>query len=255
MLKESPVQMPEWIRERFPPDLRSAVDYLRSVIDERMLREIAEADYAQDVAEHLAALKPIWEGRELTELHYWFPMEVLELMQWSEPEDYDWKPGSAGSRGHKMRAFSCAVLLATPNFEPDKETLIQMIDSVLLLGSEAQEATAKFLVWRLDNLGREEDRPFFALALASIALSLIEPLSTSLEQDLADWVGKEESSERTYLAGFIDSYRTSPWLFGLSHNNMRNERWKALIRTVQERSGDHPLGRMLAEKEALQAAP
>jgi hypothetical protein len=36
---------------------------------------------------------------------------------------------------------------------------------------------------------------------------------------------------------------------------MRNERWKALIRTVQERSGDHPLGRMLAEKEALQAAP
>jgi hypothetical protein len=72
MLKELPVQMPQWIRERFPPDQRAAVDYLRRLIDVDMLREIAEADYAQDVSEHLAALKPIWEGGELRELHYWY---------------------------------------------------------------------------------------------------------------------------------------------------------------------------------------
>ena len=250
MLKDSPVQMPQWIRERFPAEHLSAVDHLRGLIDEDMLKEIAEADYAQDVAEHLASLKPIWEGGELTALGHWSPKEVLQLIRWSEPEDPDWKPGSTGLRGHKMRAFSCAVLLATPIFEPDKETLIQMVDSVFLLGSEAEEATARFLVWRIDTLEREEDRPFFAFALAAIAQSLIEPLSTSQEQDLAEWVACEESSERAYLAGYDGSYRTSPWLFGLSYSNMLHGRWQALIRTVQERSGDSPLGRMIAEKEA-----
>ncbi len=248
MIAESPVQMPQWIRERFPPDQRSAVDYLRPLIDEDMLRGIAEADYAQDVAEHLAALKPIWEGGELTELDHWFPMEVLELIRWSEPEDSTWKPGSTGSRGHKMRAYSCAVLLATPNCNPNKETLIQMVDSVSLLGSEAQEATARFLVWRLDALSRDEDRPFFALALAAITHSLDNSLSSSLEQELVDWVIDEESAERTYLAGLRDSYQNSPWMFGLSFNDMRNDRWKTLIRAVQERAGDKPLGRMLTEK-------
>lgn len=247
MLKEYPVQMPQWIRERFRPDQRSAVDYLRGLIDEGMLKEIAEADYAQDVAEHLAALKAIWEGGELTELDHWFPMEVLELIRWSEPEDPEWKPGSTGSRGHKTRAFSCAVLLATPNFEPDKETLIQMVDSVALLGPEAREAAARFLVWRLDSLGREEDRPFFALALAAIIQSLEDSLSSPMEQELADWVADEESSERTYLAGFHDSYRSAPWMFGLSFNDMRNQRWQALIHTVRERSSDGPLGCMLAK--------
>jgi hypothetical protein len=250
MLKASQVQMPQLIRERFPPDQRAAVDHLRGLIDEGMLREIAEADYAQDVEGHFSALKPIWQGGDLTELDHWFPMEVLELIRWSEPEDANWNPGSTGLRGHNMRAFSCAVLLATPNFEPNKETLIQMIDSVLLLGSEAEEATAQFLVWRIDTLEREQDRPFFAFALAAIAQSLIKPLSTSQEQDLADWVACEESSERAYLAGYDDSYRTSPWLFGLSYSNMRHGRWQALIRTVKERSGDNPLGRMIAEKEA-----
>ncbi|WAC18786.1 hypothetical protein OVA24_16270 [Luteolibacter sp. SL250] len=239
--------MPQWIRERFPPDQRSAVDHLRSLIDEGMLREIAEADYARDAEQHLAALKPIRNGDELRELHYWFPDEVLRLIRWSEPEDPEWKPGSTGLRGHKMRAFSCAVLLAVPNFEPDKETLIQLVDSVFLLGPGALEATAGFLVWRLDTLGREEDRPFFALALAAVAQSLEDSISSSMEQELADWVTHEESSERAYLASFCDSYRTAPWLFGLSFSDMRNNKWEMLIRAVRERSGPRPLGRMLTE--------
>ncbi len=246
MPQESPVQMPQWIRERFPPDQRSAVDHLRDLIDEGMLREIAKADYAYDVEGHFSALKPIWQGGDLTELD-WCPKEVLELIRWSEPEAPAWKPGSTGARGHKMRAFSCAVLLASHNFEPDKETLIQMVDSVSCLGPEAQEATARFLVWRLGTLGGEEDRPFFALALAALIQSLEVSLSTAMEQDLADWVAGEESFERAYLTGLHESYRNAPWMFGLSFSDMCNERWKYLIRAVQERSGSNPLGRMLAE--------
>lgn len=246
MLKDFSVLMPSWIQDRFPPDQRAAVDFLRRLIDEDMLKEIAEADYDRDTKEHLSALMPIWKGDDLTEMDSWFPREVLELIRWSEPEVDEWKPGMAGPRGHIIRAFSCAVLLATPNFEPDKETLIQMIDSVFLLGSDAQEATARFLDWRLGLLEHEEDRPFFALGLTAIILSLEEGLSAKEEQDLAEWVASEESSERSYLAGFHESYRSSRWLFGLSFSDMRNGRWEELIRKVKEMSGDNPLGRMLS---------
>lgn len=247
--------MPQWIRERFTPDQRSAVDHLRGLIDEGMLREIAEADYAQDVDEHLAVLTTIWQGGKLTELDHWFPLEVLQLIRWSEPADIHWKPGSVGMRGHYIRSFSCAVILATPNCESEKETLIQLIHSVLRIGTEAMEATARFLVWKIDSLKHEEDRPFFAFALAAIIQSLINPLSTSQEQDLADWVACEESSERAYLAGYDDSYRTTTWLFGLSHNNMLNDRWENLIYTVMEKSGDNPLARMIGQIKWNQTQP
>ncbi|MFT4177052.1 MAG: hypothetical protein QM627_10400 [Luteolibacter sp.] len=247
MPKEFSIKMPPWVRERFPPTQQSAVDCLRQAIDEKMLREIAEADYALDAEKHLEALIPIWKGDELKKLDSWFPMEVLELIRWSEPENSEWKPGSTGTRGHKMRAFSCAVLLATPNFEPDKETLIQMVDSVLILGREAQEATSKFLVWRIDRLGREEDRPFFALALAAIIQVLDPSLSMVNERELADWIENEESAARDYLSKFDDDYRTCPWLFGLSFNDMCNKRWELLIDRMRQNSKGNPLGRMLAK--------
>jgi hypothetical protein len=200
MRKKPPVPMPGWVRERFPPDKRAAIEHLRRRIDEGMLREIAEADYAQDVERHLAALRPLWSGVEFTELQHWFPMEVLELIRWSEPQDKDWKPGSTGLRGHQMRAFCCAVLLAVSIFEPEKETLIQFLDSVLVLGADATEAAGRFLTWKINTLGREDDRPFFALAIAG-ALHVLEPeMPVSEEESLAQWVQDEEASERDYLS-------------------------------------------------------
>lgn len=185
---ESPVPMPQWIRERFPPDRRSAIEHLRQRVDEGMLREIAEADYSQDVERHLAALRPLWSGDEFTELQHWFPREVLELIRWSEPEDKDWKPGSSGLRGHQMRAFCCAALLAASNFEPEKETLVQFLDSVLVLGADATEAAGRFLTWKINTLGRNDDRPFFALAVAGALHALESEMLISEEELLAHWV-------------------------------------------------------------------
>lgn len=227
-------KMPDWLRDRYPVGERAAVDYLRALIDEGMLREIAEADYIRDVEKHLAALKSIWEGAELGEMHHWYPMEVLELIRWSEPEESDWAPGSVGLRGHLMRAFSCAVLLATPNFEPEKETLIQMLDSVFVIGERATDAMARFLVWRLKFLGREADRPFFVLALSAIA-GLSTPAISAIEQhDLAAWIEEEEAQEREYLTGFRASWKEAPWLFGLSFSEMRNDCWLRLVLRLGE---------------------
>lgn len=79
MPSKSTIELPRWILERFPPNQRATVDYFRQQVDEDILREIAGADYSQDIDQHLAALKPIWNGGDLIELDVWFPMEVLEL--------------------------------------------------------------------------------------------------------------------------------------------------------------------------------
>ncbi|MBW7877625.1 MAG: hypothetical protein H3C47_16735 [Candidatus Cloacimonetes bacterium] len=248
MWKESSVLIPAWIRDRFPPQRRSAVDFLKNLIDEDMLREICEADYAQYVTEHFLALKPIWEGNDWTELDYLIPMEVLELIRWSEPEVPEWKPGSVGIRGHKMRAFSCSVLLATSNFEPDQNTLIQMLDSVSVIGQQAEEAGARFLVWQLDRMGLDECRPFFVLGLAAMIQSVLNPISLEMEKDLAEWIISQESEIRAYLTGFRESYKVAPWLFGLSFHDLRVKRWEALILSMQKKSGDKPLGQMFTQK-------
>lgn len=249
MAQDTPIQMPPWSQERFPPNPRAAVDYFRRTVDVGMLQEIAEADYAQGSEKHLQALRPIWSGANLTELDSWYPREVLELIRWSEPEDPEWKPGASGLRGHRMRAFSCAVLLAAPNSEHGQDTLIQLIDSAFSLGADAQEATAKFLTWKVETLDREQDRPFFAFALASL-LQVLEPkLSSAKEQQLADWLQQEEAAEREYQAKYDKNWRTSPWLVGPSPDGLRIKRWVTLLQKVSQTSGSRPLGQMLAQHQ------
>lgn len=247
--KGTPFPMPPWILERFPPNPRAAVDYFRRSVDAGMLQEIAEADYAQGVEKHLQALRPIWSGANLTELDSWYPREVLELIRWSEPGDPEWKPGATGLRGHRMRAFSCAVLLAAPNLENDQATLIQLVDSGFVLGPDAQKAIASFLTWKVGTLDRENDRPFFAFALASLLQALEPKLPIAKEQELADWLQQEEAAERSHQAKKDKSCQTSPWLVGLSPNGQRNTRWESLLQKVGQTSGSRPLGVMLAKHQ------
>ena len=89
---------------------------------------------------------------------------------------------------------------------------------------------------------REEDRPFFVLALAAIAYHRTPELTIAQEEDLAEWIYHEEYAEREYLTCFNEKYRNAPWLFGLSFNDMRNTKWLALIRKIQRASGPRPLG-------------
>jgi hypothetical protein len=248
MSQKSSVEIPRWVRERLPPNPRAAVDYLRLRIDEGQLREIAAADYGRDLEDHLRALRPLWSGSELGDLDSWFPMEVLELIRWSEPEDRDWKPGSTGLRGRQMRAFCSAVLLATPNHEPNRETLVQLLESVLAMGREAVEAAGRFLTARIDSLGRDDDRPFFALGTAVVLRALEPEMALEDEERLADWILEEEAFERGYLASFHPKYTSAPWLFGLSFSGLRDDKWKGLIEGIRQSGGDRPLGRMLSGK-------
>src|ERR1700761_2888417 len=96
---------------RFSPDPNALLRLVSKHVNESMLNEIAAADYGDKVAEHLAPLRQIRDGRSLRAPMRWEPREVLELIRWSEPDIPDWKPGSSGERGHWMRAFCCSALL------------------------------------------------------------------------------------------------------------------------------------------------
>src|SRR4051812_24967850 len=76
-----------------------------------MLGGISLADYGSDAVEHLAALRVLRETGRFPDESGWIPMEVLQLIRWSEPENPEWKPGRTGEFGQWMRAFSCAAIL------------------------------------------------------------------------------------------------------------------------------------------------
>lgn len=218
------------------------MDFFRLQLDGAMIREIASADYAMDVERHEVALISLWKGEDWDELDIWYPMEVLKLVRWSDREAQD-------LCGHRMRAFCCAALLITSNFEPDKETLIQLLHSALVLGEAASRAVAEFLTWKIPTLKREEDRPFFVLGLAAICWLTELNLGLDEEKILADWVNAEETSERCYRLGFSRNDESSmPWLFGLSYSDQLNHRWIDLISRLLPEGEAGPLGQLLTEK-------
>ena len=148
-------------------------------VDDSMLREIAQADYGMDADAHLRALNAV-KTDNLPVPMPWEPREVLELVRWSEPEDLKWKPSSAGARGHWMRLFSCAVLLRAASesendgyFLGEDSTIIQRVDSVIMLGKKSSQAALSFLLWC--NQYRElhdGDTGYFAEAILCLAVSL-----------------------------------------------------------------------------------
>lgn len=213
-----------------------------------MIRSIAAADYGRDFDAHLSELTHLWQGNDWEELGVWYPMEVLELIRWSEPDEAADALDSERTEGHCTRAFCCAALLVTSNFEPEKETLIQLVDSAFAIGGRVPDAVARFLSWKLPLLGREDDKPFFALALAAIARIEMDELTREQEASLAEWIAAEENSERRYLSSYSSSYQEASWLFGLSWSDMRSDRWVELIVRLQEGWPGAPLAILFKSK-------
>src|SRR5262249_52371857 len=104
----------------FNPNRDALLDVLLPQIDASMLLEVAQADYGEDVEQHLPPLKLFRDHRALPILN-WCPAEVLELVRWSQPEVPGWKPGGQGRYGHLLRAFACSALLASYTREENQD--------------------------------------------------------------------------------------------------------------------------------------
>ena len=200
-----------------------------SRVDDSMLREIAAADYGQDVDEHLKQLLAIKHGKVHVPMR-WEPREVLELIRWSEPEDPTWSPGSTGERGHWMRLFACSALLraaAEPAnegyFMGEDSTIIQLVDSGIKLGKKTATATLRFLSWCMQQRSPNSyDRPYFAVAILillvfldrcdpeSEAIAIAATISEhSTHSELIDESQKAKTWRRLIQGFLMDSKKTS----------------------------------------------
>ncbi len=225
----------------FEPERDELLRALSRHVDDGMLREIAEADYGEEANAHEAALRRIRDQGEIPVPIDWVPKEVLELTRWSQPDAPNYRGGSKGERGHRVRAFATATLLragAEPtnaDFIPaENETLAQLLASAAVLGSEVEEAALRFLAWRAIHFSSHEtERPFFALAvlLAAVAVGWHRRGDEFFLDRLIDWVHAEERQAREYSGGLLPN-QGGPWVLGLTLFNQRHDTWRELARRL-----------------------
>jgi hypothetical protein len=210
--------------ESLNPDQHILFVEIAKHIDDDMLEEISAANYALDADVHLVALRRLRDTGELLEPLHWFPCEVLELIRNSEPEDPAWKPGSAGIRGHWMRAFSSAALLRAfgPPWDynadpaPPSYTLVQLLRSLACLPVDLFPVTIRFISWFMlhaDLEGSNEQPIYFGIALLWLTLRQAQ---LQLDEELirlSEWIVKrEEEFHRRWPRAF------DRWLLGIAHD-------------------------------------
>jgi len=190
--------MIEDLLDRFDPDADVLLRAISSHVNDEMLDCVSRADYGEDSDEHLSALQQIRDTGSMPENLGWIPMEVLELIRWSEPEDPKWKPGRTGEFGHWMRAFSCAAILRAEhqpgsyyyNDGSTDSTTIQLILSLEAIPVDLYREAARHFAWLLLKVGPEGKNNSvreFAVALFWFALHLTPHVSDSDLIALAQW--------------------------------------------------------------------
>ena len=223
-----------------------------------MLEKIAAADYGCNLRRHRRALEKIVGSGTVPDPIGGYPGEVLELIRWSEPDTPGWSPGGLGRNGHVMRTFSCTVLLlsgALPeghqrHVDSEGDTLVQLISSVLRLGSEFSLPTADLVLSRLAEhpLG-EADRPFFVLALLlMLRLGGIATPSRDQWSVLANWLDDAEVEARLASPSPDSGY----WLLDINSYVKRGS-WMVLAREAF--GPDSPAGTELIAQRVAEWPP
>jgi hypothetical protein len=238
--------IPSILIKAFPPYADALLAKCGELVTDDMLEEISRADYGMEADAHLAALVSIRDEVRVPAPLPWQPKEVLELVGWSQPEKPAWKPGSTGERGHIMRAFCCAALLRAAAesanqgyFGGENQTLIQLIESALILGRGLPEAAGSFLTWRIPLLRTDDDeRPFFAFGLVALALSVGQDSLTAHDIDaLVDYVDRTETAARDPMGVCTPDMFNGSFLAGTCYDR-RHAAWRALAAKLRSRVPD-----------------
>lgn len=183
---------------QFEPEPDSLLRGISIHIDDEILEWISTADYGSRADEQLVALRQVRDTGTFPPKMHRCPMEVLELIRWSEPEDPEWKPGRAGEFGHWMRAFSCAAILRATR-EPwnygdglgTDSTLIQLVLSLCALPKDFTAQASKSLAWLLlnsDPEGTDGQVCAYGVGLFWFALQRRARYPDDLLMSLAQWI-------------------------------------------------------------------
>ena len=184
---------------KFEPDGGVLLRAISAHVTDEMLECISQADYGCDGDAHLAALQQLRSTGMLPENPGWVPMEVLELIRWSEPENPEWKPGRTGEFGHWMRAFSCAAILRAEhepwgyhyNESSTDSTTIQLVLSLDALPVDLNREAARNFAWLMlksDPDGTNESLREYGAALLWFALRLKPVIADEDLIALAEWI-------------------------------------------------------------------
>lgn len=241
--------VPTGLLARVVPAREGWMGWLCPLVDDGMLGEIAAADYGYLTAEHLAGLRRIRDGRDVPRVLAELPLEVLELIRYSEPDDPAWAPGGWGARGHLMRLFCCAVLLtaagepAMDGYIEDEPTLRRLVGSAVALGDGAIDALLPLLCWRASLPPTDEtDRSFLAMSLMLLAAAHYRGDGDGvLLRELGEWAIGCEARARAAIS--VPSLTTGVWLLGLKGSADGDDRWRALAwEVLVEPTVPHPTG-------------
>lgn len=247
--------MIEELLKRFEPDGDVLLRAISAHVTDEMLELIAGADYGDRREEYFAALLQVRQAGSFPDDLARVPMEVLELIRWSEPEDPNWKPGRTGEFGHWMRAFSCAAVLRAEH-EPwnykyndgcTDSTTIQLILSLEALPVQFHREAARSFAWlllRSDPEGKgkwkNESVREYGVALLWFALHMDPRVTDDDLISLAQWTVKraEELAEFDGLRGLvIGCMQRSEWEMlgvklaelGLGGGSQELQTWVRLI--------------------------
>jgi len=205
------------------PTPEPLLNLVRQNVDDDQLQEMARADYARDIEEHLKALRQI-KNVAIPAPMEWYPREVLELTRWIEPDSYPPEAKSQKIKDHWLRLFACvAIAHADVNPKNDSayhwgsdETTIQLVESVIHLGTKTSEAALQFLCWCLHQEQQYDNESwYFALAILSIATTL----------------NKCNEATREYLLSVAHNYGST--LPTLIKQSQRKDKWIQLAEGLE----------------------
>jgi len=186
---------------KFEPDGDALLRAISAHVTDEMLECIARADYGDRRDEHYAALLQVRDAGTFPDDFGWVPMEVLQLIRWSEPENPEWKPGRTGEFGHWMRAFSCAAILRAEhepwgyhyNDSSTDSTAIQLVLSLEALAFDLKREAARDFAWlilKTDPEGTNCSIREYGVALLWFALHLEPAIADDSLISLAEWIAR-----------------------------------------------------------------
>lgn len=170
------------------------LDLLAQQITASDIRLIAAHDRGtnEECQQHEAKLREILQGNYLINPRqdYWYPLEVIELTRWTDPEMSGIPMRSfwqTKTEAHRVRAFCCALMLRIKG-EPGEvgetyvagdETIIRLLESIRFLGEEFIKAGEEFFIWISTSFPDEGGR------LCSLLTTLFMCLQSPTERDKA----------------------------------------------------------------------
>jgi hypothetical protein len=209
---------------RFEPDADVLLRDIASHIDDKLLYWISVADYGQRQDEHMVALRQVRDTGTFPEEMHWCPMEVFELIRWSQPENPERLPDDQS--GHWMQAFSCAAILRAEhepynyyyNDSSTDTTVIQLIWSLRALPVDFSAQAIRHLSWLLlhsEPEGQNDQIRSYGVGLLWFALQAASPVPDRTLITLArraDEVNWRPSEGRSGLREMVlDCQKQSAW--------------------------------------------